>query len=166
MSKRKLTWFVDEGQVEDWDDPRFPTVRGVLRRGLTVDALKQFIVAQGSSRSVVFMEWDKIWAINKKIIDPVAPRYTAVDKNSAVPVNIHGDVSVEAVEADKHPKDKSIGQKTVWRSNRVMIDQVDAEALKEGENATFINWGNLTIEKVHRENGKVIQLQVFLPDPL
>ena len=84
MSKRKLTWFVDEGQVEDWDDPRFPTVRGVLRRGLTVDALKQFIVAQGSSRSVVFMEWDKIWAINKKIIDPVAPRYTAVDKNSAL----------------------------------------------------------------------------------
>lgn len=28
------------------DDPRFPTVRGVLRRGMTVDGLKQFIAAQ------------------------------------------------------------------------------------------------------------------------
>lgn len=49
------------------DDPRFPTVRGVLRRGMTVEGLKQFIIAQGSSRSVVFMEWDKIWAFNKKV---------------------------------------------------------------------------------------------------
>jgi Glutamyl- and glutaminyl-tRNA synthetases len=49
------------------DDPRFPTVRGVLRRGMTVEGLKQFIIAQGSSRSVVLMEWDKIWSFNKKV---------------------------------------------------------------------------------------------------
>jgi len=34
---------------------------------MTVDGLKQFIIAQGSSRSVVMMEWDKIWAFNKKV---------------------------------------------------------------------------------------------------
>lgn len=49
------------------DDPRFPTVRGILRRGMTVAGLTQFIIAQGSSRSVVSMEWDKIWAFNKKV---------------------------------------------------------------------------------------------------
>lgn len=76
LSKRKLTWFVDKDLVDGWNDPRFPTVRGILRRGMTVEGLKQFIIAQGSSRSVVFMEWDKIWAINKKVIDPVAFRYS------------------------------------------------------------------------------------------
>lgn len=24
------------------------------------------------------MEWDKLWAINRKIIDPIAARYTAI----------------------------------------------------------------------------------------
>ena len=35
---------------------------------------------------------------------------------------------------------------------------VAAEELKEGENATFINWGNLMIKKIHREAGKVVSV--------
>ncbi|XP_069160943.1 bifunctional glutamate/proline--tRNA ligase isoform X1 [Procambarus clarkii] len=153
LSKRKLTWFVDEGLVDGWDDPRFPTVRGILRRGMTVEGLKDFIISQGSSRSVVNMEWDKIWAFNKKVIDRYAPRYTAL-QGDLVPVLING-INEEATTAQKHPKDSSIGMKTVWIGPRVLIESADAAELKEGQNATFINWGNIRIKKINKGNGKI-----------
>lgn len=136
------------------DDPRFPTVRGVLRRGMTVEGLKQFIIAQGSSRSVVFMEWDKIWSFNKKVIDPIAPRYTAVDYNAHVPVYVEN-AKEERLKVPSHPKNAEVGEKELWIGPKILIDSVDAESLKEGENATFINWGNLLIKKVNKENGRV-----------
>ena len=104
LSKRKLTWFVNSGKVRGWDDPRFPTVRGILRRGMTVEALKQFIIAQGSSRSVVQMNWDKIWAINKAIIDTTSPRHTALLNSKTVTVNVRNQSGEESKQVAKHPK--------------------------------------------------------------
>ncbi|XP_055526101.1 bifunctional glutamate/proline--tRNA ligase isoform X2 [Wyeomyia smithii] len=162
LSKRKLTWFVDQGLVDGWDDPRFPTVRGILRRGMTVDGLKEFIIAQGSSKSVVFMEWDKIWAFNKKVIDPIAPRYIALENKNRVVVNV-SDANLETVKVPVHPKNTDIGTKTVWIGPRILIDYADAIELKEGENATFINWGNIAINKVHKDaNGKITSVDARL----
>uniref|UniRef100_I3J4N5 Bifunctional glutamate/proline--tRNA ligase n=1 Tax=Oreochromis niloticus TaxID=8128 RepID=I3J4N5_ORENI len=165
LSKRKLTWFVDQGYVDGWDDPRFPTVRGVLRRGMTVEGLKQFIAAQGGSRSVVNMEWDKIWAFNKKVIDPVAPRYTALSSSYVVPVSVP-EATEEMKEIAKHPKNAEVGMKEVWYSPRVLIEGADAETFTEGETVTFINWGNLIITKInkydHRADGKVLSMEARL----
>lgn len=99
LSKRKLRWFVEQSLVRGWDDPRFPTVRGmskpqcmwhrlnvnspgIRRRGLTVEALRQFMLAQGPSQAVVSLEWDSIWSLNKKVIDGVAPRFWAIEKDA------------------------------------------------------------------------------------
>lgn len=162
LSKRKLTWFVNEGLVDGWDDPRFPTVRGVLRRGMTVEGLKQFIAAQGSSRSVVNMEWDKIWAFNKKVIDPVAPRYVALLKKEVIPVNVL-DAQEEMKEVARHPKNPDVGLKPVWYSPKVFIEGADAETFSEGEMVTFINWGNINITKIHKNaDGKITSLDAKL----
>uniref|UniRef100_A0A6I8NUM6 Bifunctional glutamate/proline--tRNA ligase n=1 Tax=Ornithorhynchus anatinus TaxID=9258 RepID=A0A6I8NUM6_ORNAN len=136
LSKRKLTWFVNEGLVDGWYV--FPTVRGVLRRGMTVEGLKQFIAAQ--------------------VIDPIAPRYVALLQNEVVPVNIP-EAQEEIKEVAKHPKNPDVGLKPVWYGPRVLIEGADAETLSEGETVTFINWGNIDITKIHRNpNGKIVSL--------
>ena len=52
----------------------WPSVQGVFRRGLQLEALKEFILSQGASKNVTLQEWEKLWSINKRIIDPVCPR--------------------------------------------------------------------------------------------
>ena len=158
LSKRKLTWFVDSGKVRGWDDPRFPTVRGILRRGMTVEALKQFIVAQGSSRSVVQMDWDKIWAINKKFVDEYAPRHTALIKDQSVLINVTGlAAGDETKQVNKHPKNDKVGLKNVLYSSRIRVDHVDALDIKDNDMVTLMDWGNAKITKVHKSaDGKQV----------
>jgi glutamyl/glutaminyl-tRNA synthetase len=60
LSKRNLRWFVNNGMVDGWYDPRFPTVQGILRRGIIVKTLKDFMLAQGPSKNTNLMEWDKV----------------------------------------------------------------------------------------------------------
>ena len=55
---------------------------------MTTTALRDFMLEQGASQKNVFMEWDKIYALNKQILDPSVPRYTAVDMDGAVKLTI------------------------------------------------------------------------------
>uniref|UniRef100_A0A8D0AHV2 Bifunctional glutamate/proline--tRNA ligase n=1 Tax=Sander lucioperca TaxID=283035 RepID=A0A8D0AHV2_SANLU len=149
LSKRKLTWFVDQGYVDGWDDPRFPTVRGVLRRGMTVEGLKQFIAAQGGSRSVVNMEWDKIWAFNKKVHFSPFSSHIKTESHSVVPqlsLSTHARAEVLSVSM----QNTEVGMKKVWYGPRVLVEGADAETFSEGEMVTFINWGNLIITKINK----------------
>jgi len=149
LSKRKLTKFVEQGIVWGWDDPRFPTIRGIRRRGMTIDALREFILKQGPSRNIVNLDWTLFWATNKKYIDPVAPRHTAITKENAVKATVTGnDVLSHTLIKPKHGKNPELGMKTVAYGPTILVDQVDAQAFTEGEEITLMNWGNAFVRKV------------------
>jgi glutamyl/glutaminyl-tRNA synthetase len=94
--------------------------QGIIRRGLQVEALREYIIGQGASKNVTYQEWDKIWTINKRIIDPVAPRHTAVVSAGRVPVTITGaPAAVEATEGPKHKKNPAVGTKKILKLNKV-----------------------------------------------
>ena len=150
LSKRKLQWFVDKNYVSNWDDPRFPTVRGVRRRGMTVEGLRNFIISQGPSRNIINLDWSVIWALNKKIIDPVAPRFTAIDAKNAVRVKLlNGPNEPYTEKKPRHKKNPEVGEKNVVYASDLLIDQADAD-LTEGEEVTFMDWGNVIVSKVNK----------------
>lgn len=167
LSKRKLQWFVDTKRVEGWDDPRFPTVRGVIRKGIRVETLTEFMLEQGPSKRANLMEWEKLWAINKRIIDPICPRFSAVKVEKACRLKITN-IS-EDPEAFTVPMSKlnlALGERPLWRSNNVLLDFVDADKLlKVGEKFTLMNWGNVMVNsKELQEDGSYLLTGEYLAE--
>ncbi|TKA78121.1 hypothetical protein B0A55_02720 [Friedmanniomyces simplex] len=148
LSKRKLTKLVDAGIVWGWDDPRMATVRGIRRRGMTIPALQEFILKQGPSKNINTMDWTTFWATNKKYIDPVACRYTAVVKPDYVKCTVAGAPEAPRTEEkDLHAKNSELGKKKVVYSKHILLDQADAQAFADDEEITLMNWGNAIVRK-------------------
>ncbi|KAJ6484996.1 glutamyl-tRNA synthetase [Mycena vitilis] len=163
LSKRKLQQFVDKGLVRGWDDPRFPTVRGIMRRGLTIEALQQFMLQQGPSQAVLSLEWDSLWALNKKIIDSKAPRFWAISKENCVPAVVLNGPEEHTKVLPKHKKNPAVGNKLTTYANHILLEQIDAASFDEGEEITLMDWGNAIVKtKVLAANGSVASITVDL----
>ncbi|WOL03223.1 glutamate--tRNA ligase, cytoplasmic [Canna indica] len=159
LSKRKLLWFVQNGKVDGWDDPRFPTVQGIVRRGLRVEALIQFILQQGASKNLNLMEWDKLWTINKKIIDPICPRHTAVLEEKRVILILENGPDKPFVRIiPRHKKYEPAGQKATTYTKRIWLDYEDASSITEGEEVTLMDWGNAIVKEIKKEDGNITHL--------
>ncbi|EGR33496.1 hypothetical protein IMG5_051190 [Ichthyophthirius multifiliis] len=166
LSKRKLTEFVLSGKVDGWDDPRFPTVKGILRKGLTVEALTEFMLMQGPSKNTNLMEWDKIWAINKQFIDPISGRYTAIAaKTACKAIVVNGPETEESFEVALHPKNAEMGNKQIFKSKDLLIEYDDAKLLKVDQIVTFMKWGNMKVLDIQEnQEGTLKLLLEYLPD--
>ncbi|RKF54658.1 putative glutamate--tRNA ligase, cytoplasmic [Golovinomyces cichoracearum] len=152
LSKRKLTKLVDSGVVWGWDDPRMPTIRGVRRHGMTISALRDFILKQGPSRNIVVMDWTLFWASNKKEIDTFAARHTAVKIQDSVKAKITNVNDISFEEKPKVPKNPSLGMKKVAFSSSIILDQEDVALMKVDEEITLMAWGNAIVRKINGSN--------------
>ncbi len=163
LSKRKLTWFVEKGLVDGWFDPRFPTVQGVLRRGVSVQALKDFIFSQGASRRITTMEWDKFWSSNKKQYEISSHRYMGVFQEGSVELELdNGPPSgvISAITVQVHPKNAEMGLRPVRISDRIWVEGADVATLVAGDDIRLKYWGNVKLSAVyHGSNGNVIGLK-------
>jgi len=161
LSKRKLQKLVDEGVVSGWDDPRMPTVRGLLRRGITTECFHEFMAAAagGSTRNNC-QSWDKILAMNKNIINMKAARFWAVKKQDVVPLTISNlpKESVKTVPVNPVNKEDQT-TRFMQISNRLLVDQFDAVEIKsEGELINLTSVGNVKITKIEKKGDVVTAL--------
>lgn len=76
------------------------------------------------------MEWEKLWAINKRIIDPICPRFAAVSVEKACKLTIlNVPNELQAVTVEQNKLNKALGTRPLWKSNNLLIEFDDADTL-------------------------------------
>jgi glutamyl-tRNA synthetase len=107
------------------------------------------------------MEWDKLWTINKKIIDPVCPRHTAVISEGKVLLDLSNGPETPFTRIIlRHKKYEEAGKKATVFTKRIWLDLADATTVSEGEEVTLMDWGNAYIRKIERDqDGNVTGLK-------
>lgn len=163
LSKRKLKQVIETGHVSGWDDPRMPTVRGIIRRGLTIPALRQFMLKQGPSRNAVSMDWTILWALNQKVIDPIATRLTAVNTERMIAAHIsNGPAQMYFESKSRHPKQPALGTRPVAFSSTILLDQADGMTFALGEEITLMKWGNAIVTQIDKDGDIITGLELRL----
>jgi glutamyl/glutaminyl-tRNA synthetase len=153
LGKRHLRALVKAGLASGWDDPRFPTVRGLRRRGVQPETLRKFCEDQGASRNQNLHNWDKLWAMNRDIISKMCPRAMSIALDAKVDLTIDG-VESGSIQAPILPSDPSKGSRTLAIGPRMWIAYDDANLLSIGEKVTLLHWGNLIVTAIQKDDSQ------------
>jgi len=149
LSKSKIVEGVRKGTFTGWDDPRLATFVALKKRGIQPETIRRLIMEVGPKTVDVTLSWDNLYAINRKLIDPVANRYFFVrDPRKLTVRNVSRTVTVKTRLHPEHPErgfrtfrirpEKS--EASFWVSTQ------DASLMKKGGVIRFMGLFNVQIE--------------------
>ncbi|MEQ9124477.1 MAG: glutamine--tRNA ligase, partial [Alphaproteobacteria bacterium] len=125
LSKRVLTRLVAEGHVTGWDDPRMPTIRGLRRRGVPPESLKDFIGRLAVARSDSTVEMAMFDHSIREHLNHHAERRMAVLRPLKLTIRNWPAGHVEMLEAQNHPGRPELGTREVPFSGALWIERDD-----------------------------------------
>src|SRR3989339_799578 len=176
LSKSKAQAEVKSGAFSGWDDPRTWSIQSLSRRGIRVEAVREFISSIGLNKQDITTPIDALYAINRKLIDLEADRYYFVP--NAVELEIKNAPKTREIEVPVHPDKPKETMKMRITPGRVWISKEDYEnfkgkevrllhlfnmELKEKNKAEFTTTGNMPIPKITWVSFPV-KARVLMPD--
>jgi glutaminyl-tRNA synthetase len=175
-SKRKLTQLVEEGQVEDWDDPRMPTIAGMRRRGYTPTAIRDFCERIGVTKSDNNVEMGLLENCVREDLNQHAPRRMAVLHPLKVIIENYPQDKLEELQAANHPQNESMGTRTLSFTRELYIDAEDFREQAPSKFKRLVTGGEVRLrnayvircdEVIKDSHGDVIELRCsYDPDTL
>ncbi|HHX82526.1 MAG TPA: glutamine--tRNA ligase, partial [Pseudomonadaceae bacterium] len=127
MSKRKLRQLVEDKLVQGWDDPRMPTLDGMRRRGYTPAAIRNLVEMAGISKANSVVDVGMLEHCLRDDLDRTAPRAMCVLRPLKVVILNYPQDRQEDIVLPRHPKDESMGTRSVPFTRELYIERQDFE---------------------------------------
>lgn len=143
VSKRILKLLVEKGEVAGWDDPRLPTLLGLARRGFRPEAIREFVLSMGVTKTESEPTWDLLISINRKLLDSEAKRYFFVKDSRRLLVE---NAPKKTVTLKFHP-DMDLGERKIETMGEFHIPKDDFDRFNIGDTFRLIELYNIKVKK-------------------
>jgi len=124
-SKRKLKLLVDNKHVNNWNDPRMPTISGLRRRGFTAASIRDFCARIGVSKVNRLTDISILEASIRDDLNDSAPRSMAVIDPIKLVIENYPEGKIESIKAPVHPQNKGMEIRKIFFSREIFIDKED-----------------------------------------
>ncbi len=125
MSKRHLKALVDNNYVDNWDDPRMPTISGLRRRGYPPGAIKEFIYSLGIGKNDGYSSIEHLEYFVRKELNQISNRAMAVLNPIKLIIDNYEHNYSEILEAKNNPEDEDAGLREIHFSKELYIEKED-----------------------------------------
>ncbi|MEM2927505.1 MAG: glutamate--tRNA ligase [Nitrososphaerota archaeon] len=176
-SGRKIREMIKSGELHGWDDPRLTTLLALRRRGFLPEAIKEFLIITGISKSEAIIAWSNFESINRSILDKIANRFFCVI--NPIKINILNAPKIDFTFAPYHPEFPERGKRKIpVKMDEIYISKDDFEKYL-GKKIRLMNLFNIKLEenaiyigeKIIQEFPKIqwvsypnIKIKILMPD--
>jgi len=127
MSKRKRIELVEGHYVYGWDDPRMPTLAGLLRRGYTPESIRLFAERIGVSKAHQWIDVSVLEDCLREDLNVRAERRIAVLDPVKLIIDNFPEGREEQCFAPHHPQQPELGKRALSFSRELWIEREDFE---------------------------------------
>jgi len=161
VSKRKLRALIEAGIASSWDDPRFPTIDGIRRRGILPEAIREFTITQtGFSYARREYDWSLLFAINRRLLDPKARRLFFTPN----PVKLIVENSPKtSANIPYHPDNRELGFRRIEAEGEFYISGGDFEEMRVGDVLRLKYLMNL---RIIEKTGEYVRAEFLSREPM
>ena len=142
-SGRKIRELIEEGRLRGWDDPRLTTLAALKRRGFLPEAIRNFLLSTGITKSESVLTWNDLIAYNRRLLDEEARRFFFV--RDPVRIEIEG-AEERVIHLRMHPT-KELGERTIRVSSSFYVERADFSSFKEGKLYRLMHCLNFVVKE-------------------